>query len=745
MPSRKERPRRSVVRSPIVGAPFMAPAKSGAVNRAPTAAISSLLFEIGVEELPADFIELGQNLLRQGAEKILAEDGRMSFQSVQAFGTPRRLVLSVSGLSPLPPVSDKILGPLIAAAYDGEGKPTAALKGFAESRGAAVSDVFTEDSPKGKRIAIQVARKPLEISACLEKLAAQLSFPKMMRWIGVGGEGLTFARPVRWIVAFKDNKPIRLKIGSVKSDRFTYGHRFLSPKKIRIASADLSKYKALLKRAHVWLDEKERVSFIQKSLDRLKTHNADTMLMRTVARLVEEPFPCEGEFSKDYLDLPSEVLSTCMARNQKIFACYTSAGKATNRFIAFLNGRRPKIQPIAKEYRRVLEARLSDAALFFRDDQKISLTKRAEQLKQLVFLGKLGTLFDKQERVARLGAVLVASSGKFSGLKDKIVKAAKICKADLMSHMVYEFPDLQGSMGTVYAEKEGVESEVASAIRDHYWPKSLKDKLNPKKPTGILGAWLGIADRLDTLVGAIGSGIELTGSQDPYALRRAAGGIVKIVNELRLQNIARLEFSLSHAVPTAHAGYPNLKIGAEDVLKKLTEIFKERIVTELWNGKDSRERELLQSVLATSADNILEAIEKFEDLRNLFSKERKTFAQACKVVERTSNILKGFKQPLEDRVEPGLIEKGVEESLFQTMQGAEKQIEKCVDERRFDDATRVYADEFYEIIHKYFDEVLVNVEDEAVRRNRHSMMKRINRLYTARIADLTCLTQIGEL
>ncbi len=706
---------------------------------------SDLLFEIGVEELPADFIELGQNLLRQAAEKILAEDGRLSFQSVQTFGTPRRLVLSVSGLSPLPPVSDKILGPLVAAAYDAEGKPTPALKGFAESRGGALADVFIEDSPKGKRVAINLARKPLEISACLEKMVAGLSFPKMMRWIGMGGEGLTFARPLRWLVAFQDTKPIRLKIGSVKSDNFTYGHRFLSPQKIRVASADISKYKALLKRLHVWLDEEERVTYIQKTLDRLKTYNADTMLMRTAARLVEEPFPCEGEFSKDYLDLPSEVLSTCMAKNQKIFACYTPAGKATNRFVAFLNGQRSKIQPIAKEYQRVLEARLSDAALFFKDDQKIPLVKRAEQLKQLVFLGKLGTLFEKQERVARLGAELVSSSEKFSGLKNKIVKASRIAKADLMSHMVYEFPDLQGSMGTVYAEKEGVEPEVAAAIRDHYWPKSLKDKLDPKKPIGILGAWLGIADRLDTLVGAIGSGIELTGSQDPYALRRAAGGMVKIVNELRLQNIARLEFSLSSAVRIAHAGYSNLKLGVEDVLKKLNEIFKERIVTELWNGKDARERELLESVLATSADNILEAIEKFEDLRNLFSKERKTFAQACKVVERTSNILKGYKKPLEDRIEAGLIEKGVEESLFQKMPGAEKRITKCVDERRFDDATRAYADEFYEIIHKYFDEVMVNVEDEAVRRNRHSMMKRINRLYTARIADLTCLTQIGEL
>ena len=703
------------------------------------------LLEIGVEELPADFQDEGEKQLAEEGAKRLRESCRLEFRALRTFSTPRRLVLAVSGLSAGPDVTEEILGPSVEQAFDADGKPTPVLLGFAKSRGVSPDEVIRKETPRGPRVAVLVRRPKQSLAVFCEQLIQHLSFPKMMCWIGEGGRGIDFPRPLRWIVALEGKKIVRCHVGNIASGRISYGHRFLAPKPVRIVDADLERFKKTLKSRHVWIDAKERADFIRKTLTHLGSNNHDEPLTHTVTGLLEEPFPVQGRFRKEDLELPAEVLATCMAKNQKIFVCYDKKGNAVNRFVAFINGPRKKGAAIVREYERVLEARLSDAKLFFAEDQREPLEAKAARLKQLVFLGKLGTLYDKAERVGWLGEKLAAEGAAWKNIFGKLKTASRLSKVDLVTQMVYEFPDLQGVIGRVYAQRQGVDPDVAAAIRDHYWPRSLKDRWDPAHPVGVLGAWLGIADRMDTLVGAFGIGLEFSGSQDPYALRRAAGGIVKVVYEFHRRGLGRLEFKLGPAIGLAYERFSSdMKVSASDVTSKLMQVIKERVVVELWDGKDMRAREILEGVLKTSSDNILASIERFERLLHLLQKDPQVFSKAHKVVERTHNILKGAKEPVRDAVDEGALTDGLERELFSVSRRVSDAMEKHLTSGAYDEATRSYAQGFYELIHQYFDRVLVNVEDQAIRKNRLALMKEINQLYTRQVADLSCVTQVEQ-
>ena len=424
-----------------------------------------------------------------------------------------------------------------------------------------------------------------------------------------------------------------------------------------------------------------------------------------------------------------------MSKNQKIFACYNSAGKLTNQFLAVINGPRKKVAQIAKNYESVLTSRLEDAQFFFHEDQKTKLEAKVNKLKEMIFLGSLGSYLDKTKRVQNLVKILGQETGLPQDVVSRAERAAHLSKADLVTHLVYEFPELQGSAGAEYARLEKEPEEVAKAISGHYLPqnlaedfKNLKQELNPE------GALVAICDRTDLLVGAISLGVQLSGSQDPYALRRSAGGIVKIIRAHKFR------FSLKNLINASCAQYGKLiSKSAAEIEKPLTLFLKDRLIFELQLKGGTKSYELLEAILASGMDNLVEVYDKFEQLNNQLSSN--SFIQACKVMERTGNILKGSKEKISDELNSSLFEDPFEKRLFEIYSQEENTIRSLVEEKKYQSVVNRYGDVFYKPVHEFFDKVLVNAEDSKIRSNRQALVKKINRLCFY-VADLSHMKSV---
>ena len=498
--------------------------------------------------------------------------------------------------------------------------------------------------------------------------------------------------------------------------------------------ADLAAYQKLLKTHHVILSSDERISKVRQYLK--ASRNSDEALIRQVANLVEEPFAIAGTFKKDYLALPSEVLSTCMRKHQKIFACYDSRGKLQNQFVAVINGKRASAGVIADNFRNVLESRLEDAKFFYQEDMKTTLESKTEKLKELIFLGKLGSYWDKTKRLESLCGFLTQAIQDRSANQKIAIEAARLCKTDLVTKLVYEFPELQGIAGGEYARHDGCAEETARAIREHYYPKSLNEDFRALgQSMSVSGAVLAIADRMDLLVGAIGIGIEPTGSQDPYALRRAAGGVVKLVRAFNFS------FLLSQFIEQTAGLYgARLNVKLDQIQAKLLSFMKERVVFELDAKPGTKPYEILQAVLQVGADHIADAYQRFHALTILYERNREDFLMACKIIERTSNILKGVKEPVDEKIDSSIFENQLENKLYALIHEKEAGIQSLAGEKKYGPLTQDFGKAFYQPVHDFFDQVMVNVPDQRVRKNRQALVKKINRLYTEKVADLSVVT-----
>ncbi len=693
-----------------------------------------LLFEIGVEEIPSGYFAQAKASILAKAPKLLEECG-FQYDSFDVYTTPRRIVLYAKNFKSRGAQEEERLGPSKEQAYQ-DGKPTSALLGFLRSANGRESQIYFKETPRGERVCLKVKRERKSLRDFFETLPKQIEFPKLMRWARTR---YTFTRPIRWTFAFVGTKKQNYKISDVSSSDFTYGHRFLSKGKIKVRTADFLIFQKLLKKNHVILDPKERERMIRDFLKRTRSHDREAViaddeeLVQTTANLVEEPFPVVGSFDKKYLKLPAEVLATCMKKGQKIFACYGASGKLTNQFLAVINGRRASLKLIAQNYENVLCSRLEDAQFFFHEDTKTKLEVKVAKLKDTVFLGSLGSYWDKSRRIENQAEFL----GEKAGCSEEIIRHAKrgayLAKADLMTHLVYEFPELQGIAGSEYACLEGEGERVASAILGQYFPRSLSEHFSElKKNLSLEGALVGLADRMDLLVGALGIGVEPDSSQDPYALRRSAGSIVKI---LRAHTI---RLSLSEWIKFAADLYGNqISKSKEELGRKLIPFFKERITFELGVKPGTKEYELLQGILRASADDIANVYLRFEQLKAELSHE--VFGQACKVMERTYNITKGSKEKIPDSAEPALFQDERERRLFELITQKTPKIEELIQKERYAEATRLYGEAFYKPLHDFFDGVMVNVEDPKVRVNRQALMKKINRLHAENVADLSQL------
>jgi glycyl-tRNA synthetase len=694
---------------------------------------SDFLLEIGTEEIPASYIQPALNQMGGRISRLLKES-RIDYESVRTMGTPRRLVLSVTGVSTLQ--SDRaveVMGPPRRVSFDEEGKPTKAAEGFARKVGAAVEDLRVKETDRGEYVYMlrQELGKPTAelLSEELPELVASLGFPKSMHFNSFEDGKLQFARPIRWIVALLGADAINFNVGRVWSDRSTFGHRFLSAGAIELKDASYDDYKEMLRDAGVVVDHAERRDMIKKQVAEILESEGcpvhiDEELLDTVNFLVEMPHAVVGSFSEDYLSLPVEVLETAMKKHQRYFSLRTEDSSATlllPKFITITNGV-GDVEVIRHGNERVLRSRLADAEFFYREDQKSRLADKVGKLRNVVFQEELGSLYDKAQRLKELVSFICTTLGLAKSVCDDAVRAAELCKVDLITQMVIELPSLQGIMGGYYAFNSGESAEVAKAIRCHYYPIS-PDGVLPDSAAGNITA---IADKLDTIVGYFGIGNIPSGSQDPYALRRQAAGIVRILFE------SELHLPLDRVVEKAMSLY-NRFPEADQIRLRVLEFLKGRISNLLSEKKFAYD--LIDSVLAVDSTDVTNTVKRAYALSRF--RDRADFTQNYNAFNRVIRILpKDFRGASLDQK---LFEDQAERDLHSSIVDIETDVKQAATEGEYDRVLYQLAG-LRSVIDTFFDEVLVMTEQDDLRNNRLALLQTLAGMFSL-VADFSRLVE----
>lgn len=595
-----------------------------------------LLFEIGCEELPASVIRPALHFIEQYAHKKFAEL-QLNYSKISVEGTPRRLVLMVRGLSPQQPdATFEVTGPKAEIAFLENGELSKAGLGFVQAKNLSASDAYRKSTPKGEVIAAQVTEKGRQtkeiLPQILQDMMAAIPFPKKMFW---DDSGVTFSRPVRWLCCLYDDQVVPVQFGKVVASNLSCGHRFLAP--AFIAQTDIDSYLKFLAAHFVELSFTERRwHLIEQSTKLAASVGAkllvDEALFDTVANLVEYPWCVIGNFEEKFLKVPMQVLVSEMREHQKVFAVVDQESKLLPFFIVAAGSKPADPRFVAAGHARVLRARFEDGAFYFDQDCKIRLEQRVPELAKVMFQHKLGSIAQKSERLNKLVAILCALLSKNEQIQAQACRAAYLCKADLVSGVVGEFPELQGVMGSIYASRDNEKAVVAQAIEEHYWPKGAQAKL----PVSQEGALLAIADKLDTLAGIIAIGKIPTASADPFALRRVAIGLVRIIVDqsysFSLKNVVLKSFSLFEL---------SFDKNGEEIADEVVAFVKQRLRGLLIESVEDEQASLLaDAVLTDDNDNILDIWARFSALVQMKNKNVETFEQLGATFKRVGNILK---------------------------------------------------------------------------------------------------------
>jgi len=666
--------------------------------------MKQLLLEIGVEEVPARFLPLAaEGLKKTAAEHLRAAN--LSFSSISSYVTPRRLSLIAEGLPEnQADVSREVFGPPRKNAFDPQGKPTKAAIGFAKSVGVAPEKLVIKERNSGEYVAALIEEKgrPVRdvLPEMLKKIVTSLHFPKSMRW---GDGSLRFVRPIKWLLAIFDSEIVEFELEGLKSSNVTKGHRFLSPVAFQIKEA--KSYRTILETSFVIVDQDKRRQIIAGELERLAgsvngTYIKDEELLDTVTNLVEYPVGVLCEFPGEYLELPEELLITVMKDHQKYFAIRDPEGKLLNYFIVISNTLKENSEIVKAGAERVIMARFEDARFYYRDDLKKPLASRVEELKKVIYHEKLGTLHDKALRMKGLASSIVETMD--GGLKEKAERAAMLAKADLVSGVVREFPELQGIMGKYYAAHDGEDPEVALSLYEQYLPKHAGDVL-PKTP---LGAALGLADRIDNIVSFFSIGLLPTGSEDPFALRRQAIGVCAVLFEQKypFKIRALLEKGME-------------AIGRDDqnLLSELVKFFEARLFQIL--ESKGYETDLINSVLGLAVDSPLYGmIKRIEALERF--KKAPVFPSFVLAIKRVRNIIPegGLPPPKKD-----LFLEKEEKELYESALEIERKLGTLLEEKRYEEAALLLA-ELAGPVNLFFDKVLVMAKEEDIKENRLALL-----------------------
>ncbi|OZU89942.1 glycine--tRNA ligase subunit beta [Virgibacillus indicus] len=684
-----------------------------------------VLFEIGLEELPARFIDSAQSQLAEHTQ-IWLKDLRLSYNKITAFSTPRRLAVLITGLAEKQEtVEEEAKGPSEKIANDSEGNWSKAAIGFTRGQGKTVDDIYTKEVKGTSYIFVKkhLEGKPAaELLPGFHEIVESIQFGKNMRW---AEQKLRYARPIRWLVGLYGNEIIPFKIAGVKSGNLTFGHRFLGDE---ITLDDPVKYQEALRENFVIADPKEREKLILEGIRQLeKQENCkvpiDQELLDEVRNLVEFPTVFEGTFEEHFLKLPQEVLITSMKEHQRYFPVKSVKGDLLPRFVGVKNGDSHAIEKVIKGNEKVIHARLSDAVFFYEEDQKKSLNHYLEKLDRVIFQEKLGTVSDKVTRVVHLTRQLTELLELDKDTAVIAERTAEISKFDLMTNMVNEFTELQGVIGEKYALNFGEDKAVAIAVREHYLPKQANGEL----PQTSAGAIVSIADKLDTIAGCITAGLIPTGSQDPYGLRRQTSGILRIMADRQWR------ISIEALLKLTHSLYPSLEAEKQSdgqTGKELQEFFTVRASYLL--KEMGIEQDVIQAVLSREIGIINYSFDKAKVLSEKRNDEQFKYIQEALV--RVLNLAN--KTDLFE-VEPAYFETASEKNLYDKFHSVSVDF-KAADEDKDAELALSKLGELAEYIHEFFDNNMVMAEDKRLRNNRLSLVNNIARLISD-YADLSTI------
>lgn len=685
----------------------------------------TFLMEIGLEEIPAHVVTPSAAQLVEKTEKFLKEQ-RMDFDEVQTYSTPRRLTVKVTGLADKQPdIQEEAKGPAKKIAYDKDGNWSKAAQGFARGQGVSVDDIFFKELKGTEYVYVKKfieGKAAADVMQGMRDVAMDLKFPTMMRW---GTNDFQYVRPIRWIVAMLDDQVIPFKILNIESGNVSQGHRFLG-KPVELKSAD--DYVEALRSEKVIVDAVERKSMIRDQINDLAQKNnwkivIDEDLLEEVNNLVEYPTVFAGSFDEKYLSVPDQVLITSMKDHQRFFYVTDQNGKLLPNFVSVRNGNTEYLENVVQGNEKVLTARLEDAKFFYEEDQKQSIADYVERLKKVMFHDKIGTIYEKMARVR----LLAAQIGKFVGLNDQeladLDRAAQIYKFDLVTGMVGEFAELQGVMGEIYARLQDENDNVAAAIREEYMPTSAEGEL----PVTKVGAVLSIADKIDSIQAFFAAGMIPSGSNDPYALRRQALGIVRIAlaRNWKLSVPMMLKF-VENAMNERPDLYKNIMPGDEQ--KDMQQFIIDRL-TQIMNG----DKQLRHDVLDTVVANPENAFVDIEEAAKILGKhlEDDDFKETIEALTRVGRMAKKAPNFEDDAVlKAELFENESEKKLAEAVKKVATAFEQADLEEKFNQLASLK-----DPITDYFDSTMIMAKDEDVKQNRLLQLKQI--------ADLT--KDFGEL
>jgi len=683
-----------------------------------------LLLEIGCEEIPAGMVAGACAELNVLLEKYLSAENLLENEPLDVFGSPRRLTAICRGLRVRQEdVQREVIGPPRAVAFDASGQPTRAAESFAAKQGVAVGSLHVITTPRGECVAARqmiVGRSAVErLGEILPRVIGDIPWPKTMYWTGVAG--VRFIRPIRWIVAMLGKQTIRFELQSVRAGSLTRGHRFLG--KSSIAVSGPQDYLLKLRRNFVLARPEERRKKVEQEMGKLASRrelqlNADEPLLELVTYLNEYPTAILGDFERKYLELPEEILITVMRGHQKYFAVRSKDGKLAAHFVAVINLNGDRKGLVRAGHERVLRARFADAKFFWQADQKCRLADNLTKLKAVTFQAKLGTYWGKVQRIRDL-AKWLAEKWQWQGVTETKTRdaelAAELSKCDLVTGMVGEFPELQGIMGGLYARAQGESENVCWAVYDHYRPSGLNDSL----PRNLTGATVALADKLDTLAGCFAVGLAPTGSSDPFALRRAALGVVLIILDRQLR--LSLKEAVSRAMKVLVEDKTHLQAGL-DVESVLVDFLVDRARFVLLQ-KDGFAQDEINAVMAAGADDLVDAAERIGAVRAIrktgdFEPLAISFKRIRKILEKAGPEEK-WRLPA---VQPELFESEAEGTLHGSVQRVAAEVEGDKRAKRYGEALQRIAG-LRPQVDDFFDQVMVMAEKEEVRRNRLTLLR----------------------
>jgi len=678
-----------------------------------------ILLEIGMEELPARFLNSTLNKIEKNI-KIKLEKERIKYDGIKTYGTPRRLILHIDNLDEKQEdLSGISIGPAKRIAYDSSGEPTKAAIGFAKSQGAEITDLELIKNERGEYLAFSKFIKGKKTEEILEKILKEIildiEFPKTMRW---GTKKIKFARPLRWILALANDKIVEFEIEGIKSEAISYGHRFFGSKSFEVET--IRDYFQKVEENYVIIDIEKRKQRIVDAIEGRCSKVGEKVLitddlLNEVANLIEYPYPIVGTFNAEFLEVPQEVLIITMQTHQKYFPVLDTDGKLLPKFVVVRNGI-DFSENVKKGNEKVLTARLADARFFYQEDLKIDLNDLIEKLKTVVFQKELGTIYNKIERSKMLAHKISNSLNVGETKKIDVERTIDLAKVDLVTNMISEkeYTKLQGFMGMDYALNAGEKDDVAKGIFEHYLPRYSGDIL-PKTMEGVIA---GISDKIDTIVGCFGINLIPSGSEDPYALRRAAMGIVTVILD------SSLDISLYDLIDWSIAIFEEkgiLKREKSEIKKDILEFFKARI--KKVNIDKGYRRDIVEAVISVDYENLLDLEEKIKTLEKISKEE--DFDDIILLIKRVRNILKKFSKT---EIDEKLIKEKEEKELYEYYKKIRENTNIYIVEKNYE---KFFFDILNgkEIINNFFDKVMVMDKDDQIKENRLSLIKALDNIF----------------